>query len=177
MPGGLRRIGYRENPPKGEFFHDPESYRKNLCGGIHRQTGDSFYLIAHKLGVPLRDLLAANRDIHPARLMVGDVLCIPREEDDTPSAGTGTGNAGSSGSSTGSTAVPRVPAIQALPAAPRIPTAPALPAARLVPPAAPALPAEQPIPAAQTPRTVRKPKPLRLPAPWISGCRWSRGRR
>ena len=48
----------------------------------------------------LRDLLAANRDIHPARLMVGDVLCIPREEDDTPSAGTGTGNAGSSGSST-----------------------------------------------------------------------------
>ncbi|MDD3410478.1 MAG: LysM peptidoglycan-binding domain-containing protein, partial [Eubacteriales bacterium] len=37
----------------------------------------------HKLGVPLRDLLAANRDIHPARLMVGDVLCIPREEDDS----------------------------------------------------------------------------------------------
>lgn len=45
------------------------------------KRGDSFYLIAHKLGVPLRDLLAANRDIHPARLMVGDVLCIPREED------------------------------------------------------------------------------------------------
>ena len=32
------------------------------------KRGDSFYLIAHKLGVPLRDLLAANRDIHPARL-------------------------------------------------------------------------------------------------------------
>ncbi len=48
------------------------------------KRGDSFYLISHKLGVPLRDLLAANRDIHPARLMVGDVLCIPREEDDTP---------------------------------------------------------------------------------------------
>jgi|GEM_PF-6161797 len=48
------------------------------------KRGDSFYLIAHKLGVPLRDLLAANRDIHPARLMVGDVLCIPREEDDRP---------------------------------------------------------------------------------------------
>lgn len=51
------------------------------------KRGDSFYLIAHKLGVPLRDLLAANRDIHPARLMVGDVLCIPREEDDSPSTG------------------------------------------------------------------------------------------
>ena len=43
------------------------------------KRGDSFYLIAHKLGVPLRDLLAANRDIHPARLMVGDVLFEPNE--------------------------------------------------------------------------------------------------
>ena len=51
------------------------------------KRGDSFYLIAHKLGVPLRDLLNANSDIHPARLMVGDVLCIPREEDDSPQAG------------------------------------------------------------------------------------------
>lgn len=51
------------------------------------KRGDSFYLIAHKLGVPLRDLLAANADIHPARLMVGDVLCIPREEDDAPQTG------------------------------------------------------------------------------------------
>ncbi len=61
------------------------------------KRGDSFYLIAHKLGVPLRDLLAANRDIHPARLMVGDVLCIPREEDDRPQGGaaSGTGSAGS----------------------------------------------------------------------------------
>ena len=48
------------------------------------KRGDSFYLIAHKLGVPLRDLLAANSGIHPARLMVGDVLCIPREENDAP---------------------------------------------------------------------------------------------
>lgn len=51
------------------------------------KRGDSFYLIAHKLGVPLRDLLAANSDIHPARLMVGDVLCIPREEEDSPESG------------------------------------------------------------------------------------------
>lgn len=73
------------------------------------KRGDSFYLIAHKLGVPLRDLLAANRDIHPARLMVGDVLCIPREEDDRPQGSTsgssdhsgsgGTAGSGSSGSS------------------------------------------------------------------------------
>ena len=79
------------------------------------KRGDSFYLIAHKLGVPLRDLLAANRDIHPARLMVGDVLCIPREEDDRPQGSTpaapdstggstGTGSGGETGGS--STAVP-----------------------------------------------------------------------
>lgn len=64
------------------------------------KRGDSFYLIAHKLGVPLRDLLAANRDIHPARLMVGDVLCIPREEDDSPSTG---GLGGATGGNTSTT--------------------------------------------------------------------------
>lgn len=81
-----------------------QNHTEKICAEEYTvKRGDSFYLIAHKLGVPLRDLLAANRDIHPARLMVGDVLCIPREEDDAPPAGTGTGNAGSSGSSTGST--------------------------------------------------------------------------
>ena len=44
------------------------------------RRGDSFYLIAHRLGVPLRDLLEANKKINPARLMVGDVLCIPTAE-------------------------------------------------------------------------------------------------
>ena len=48
------------------------------------RRGDSFYLIANRLGIPLRDLLEANSDINPARLMVGDVLCIPTEEDDKP---------------------------------------------------------------------------------------------
>lgn len=48
------------------------------------KRGDSFYLIAHRLGVPLRDLLDANPEVNPARLMVGDVLCIPLEEDDAP---------------------------------------------------------------------------------------------
>ena len=76
---------------------------EKLCAEEYTvKRGDSFYLIAHKLGVPLRDLLAANRDIHPARLMVGDVLCIPREEDDTPPAGTGSGGTGSTGGTTNS---------------------------------------------------------------------------
>ena len=41
------------------------------------RRGDSFYLIAQRQGVPLRDLMDANPGIPPARLMVGDVLCIP----------------------------------------------------------------------------------------------------
>ena len=41
------------------------------------KRGDSFYLIAQRLGVRLADLLEANAGIPPARLMVGDVLNIP----------------------------------------------------------------------------------------------------
>ena len=80
-----------------------QNHTEKICAEEYTvKRGDSFYLIAHKLGVPLRDLLAANRDIHPARLMVGDVLCIPREEDDAPSSGTGSGSTGSTGGTTGS---------------------------------------------------------------------------
>ncbi len=45
------------------------------------KRGDSFYLIAHRTGVNLRDLLEANPSIPPARLTVGDVLCIPYGQD------------------------------------------------------------------------------------------------
>ena len=56
-----------------------------VCGYEYTvKRGDSFYLIANRLGVPLRDLLEANSTVNPARLMVGDVLCIPMEEDDAP---------------------------------------------------------------------------------------------
>ena len=78
------------------------------------KRGDSFYLIAHKLGVPLRDLLAANRDIHPARLMVGDVLCVPREEDDSPQ----TGGLGGSGTTQTTQTTGTTPTTQATGAAP-----------------------------------------------------------
>ena len=59
--------------------------QEKVCGYEYTvRRGDSFYLIAHRLGVPLRDLLEANSDVNPARLMVGDVLCIPMEADDQP---------------------------------------------------------------------------------------------
>ena len=61
--------------------------QEKVCGYEYTvKRGDSFYLIAHRLGVPLRDLLEANSEVNPARLMVGDVLCIPMEEDDAPQA-------------------------------------------------------------------------------------------
>ena len=102
MPQPFRRIRYRENHRK-EKPSMTQNHTEKICAEEYTvKRGDSFYLIAHKLGVPLRDLLAANRDIHPARLMVGDVLCIPREEDDTPPAGTGSGGTGSTGGTTGS---------------------------------------------------------------------------
>lgn len=68
------------------------------------KRGDSFYLIAHRLGVSLRDLLDANPDIPPARLTVGDVLCIPYDQAvQTPagdsSSASGSNNSGSNGSS------------------------------------------------------------------------------
>lgn len=53
------------------------------------KRGDSFYLIAHRVGVSLRDLLDANPGIPPSRLTVGDVLCIPYGEEVQKPAGDG----------------------------------------------------------------------------------------
>ena len=65
--------------------HTHRAPQDKVCGYEYTvRRGDSLYLIANRLGVPLRDLLEANSDINPARLMVGDVLCIPMEEDDAP---------------------------------------------------------------------------------------------
>ncbi len=51
--------------------------QKNCDYSYTVRRGDSFYLIAQRTGVQLRDLLEANPDIPPARLTVGDVLRIP----------------------------------------------------------------------------------------------------
>ncbi|MEG0996956.1 MAG: LysM peptidoglycan-binding domain-containing protein [Clostridia bacterium] len=123
------------------------------------KRGDSFYLIAHKLGVPLRDLLAANRDIHPARLMVGDVLCIPREEDETLTGGlTGTGTSGSTlaPAPVTPTPMPTTPApVAPTPAVPIVPAPlPATPTTPAVPSPAPVMPAvPTPAPVAPSPTT------------------------
>ena len=86
--------------------HDRPPQEK-VCGYEYTvRRGDSFYLIANRLGVPLRDLLEANSDINPARLMVGDVLCIPMEEDDAPQE------------------APAIPESPAVPEAPVIPETP-----------------------------------------------------
>lgn len=109
-----------------------ENASQNCAYEYTVRRGDSFYLIAHRQGVTLRDLLAANPDIPPSRLTVGDVLCIPYGEDvqrpaneqENPTGGTGdNGNAGGSigaedsGSNTGTT-----------PSQPETPTQPETPA-------------------------------------------------
>jgi len=41
------------------------------------RRGDSFYLIAQRNGIPLANLLTANPGVDPARLQVGQVICVP----------------------------------------------------------------------------------------------------
>jgi LysM repeat protein len=55
----------------------PTAPSQNCAFQYTVKRGDSYYLISKRLGVSLRDLIAANPNINPARLMVGDVLCIP----------------------------------------------------------------------------------------------------
>lgn len=93
-----------------------ENASQNCAYEYTVRRGDSFYLIAHRQGVTLRDLLAANPDIPPSRLTVGDVLCIPYGEDvqrpageqesggNNGTAGSGdTSGSGSTGSANGAT--------------------------------------------------------------------------
>ncbi len=62
---------------------DTRQPQEKICAYEYTvKRGDSFYLIAHRLGVPLRDLLEANPTVNPAQLTIGEVLCVPMEEDD-----------------------------------------------------------------------------------------------
>lgn len=66
---------------------------RNCAWNYTVKRGDSFYLIAQRLGISLRDLLDANPGIPPSRLMVGDVLCIPAGGDvEKPAEGEGNNN-------------------------------------------------------------------------------------
>ena len=72
-------------------------------------SGDSYYSIAQKFQVDVGDLVALNPDHPPARLMVGDVLCIPTRRDEGGSGSTSggtTGGTGSGGTSGGASQAP-----------------------------------------------------------------------
>ncbi len=73
--------------PQVVIIETPEpSAPEPVCEGkpYTVRRGDSFQLIARRFGVTMRDLLAANPELHPGRLMVGDVLCIPQAEQPVP---------------------------------------------------------------------------------------------
>ncbi|MEG1013185.1 MAG: LysM peptidoglycan-binding domain-containing protein [Clostridia bacterium] len=139
------------------------------------KRGDSFYLISHKLGVPLRDLLAANRDIHPARLMVGDVLCVPREEDHTiiggaagSTAGNTGGNTANNTANTGGVDCPPIPPTPVPPIpVPPIPVPPTpVPPTPVPPTPVPPTPVPPtPVPPTPVPPTPVPPTPPPEPAP------------
>ena len=98
--------------------HANRAPHEKVCGYEYTvRRGDSFYIIANRLGIPLRDLLEANSDINPARLMVGDVLCIPMEEDDAPPEGL----------------TPEVPVPPKAPVPPEVPVPPEAPETPVVP--------------------------------------------
>ncbi|WIV12363.1 LysM peptidoglycan-binding domain-containing protein [Proteiniborus sp. MB09-C3] len=42
-------------------------------------SGDTFFSIASRFGVTIRDLEAANPNVDPTRLMIGQIICIPRK--------------------------------------------------------------------------------------------------
>lgn len=94
------------------------------------KRGDSFYLIAHRLGVQLRDLLEANPNIPPSRLTVGDVLCIPYGEDVQKPAednGNGAGNDTTNNSNCPSPETPSQPEMPTVPETPTQPETPTVP--------------------------------------------------
>ena len=84
-------------PERSVFFMSDSN--ANCAYQYTVKRGDSFYLIAQRTGVKLRDLLDANPGIPPARLTVGDVLCIPFGEEVQTPAGEGNHNSCGSGSS------------------------------------------------------------------------------
>lgn len=53
------------------------------CDGIYYvvRPGDTLYSIAHKYGISLAELMAANPGVDPYNLMVGQLICIPDKED------------------------------------------------------------------------------------------------
>ena len=108
IPSAAHRMGGKTK--KGvaiPMSTNQENASQNCAYEYTVKRGDSFYLIAHRQGVTLRDLLAANPDIPPSRLTVGDVLCIPYGEDVQRPAGEqesgGNNGTAGSGDSAGST--------------------------------------------------------------------------
>lgn len=66
---------------------EPRPPERPLCPGgrLYRiRPGDTFYRISRREGISLDDLIAANPDVDPEALQVGQVICIPRRPVPTP---------------------------------------------------------------------------------------------
>lgn len=66
----------------------PVAGEPGVCGSTYTVvSGDTTFGIADKCGVPADDIIAANPDIDPRSLSVGQVLIIPEAASGTPTEG------------------------------------------------------------------------------------------
>src|SRR5699024_4636522 len=75
-PNSLK-IGETICMPKEEDDTIPE------CDGLYYivKPGDTLYAIANECNVSIRDIIGANLNLDPDRLMVGQLICIPNKKD------------------------------------------------------------------------------------------------
>ncbi|OLS03716.1 gamma-D-glutamyl-L-diamino acid endopeptidase 1 [Tissierella creatinophila DSM 6911] len=72
-----------DNLQIGQVICIPSEKPAPDCDGTYYvvRPGDTLYSIAHKYGISLAELMAANPGVDPYNLMVGQLICIPEKED------------------------------------------------------------------------------------------------
>ncbi|MGO1468428.1 MAG: LysM peptidoglycan-binding domain-containing protein [Tissierella sp.] len=67
----------------GQVICIPNEEPEPSCDGIYYvvRPGDTLYSIAHRYGISLAKLMAANPGVDPNNLMVGQLICIPDKDE------------------------------------------------------------------------------------------------
>lgn len=72
-----------DNLQIGQMICIPSEKPAPDCDGIYYvvRPGDTLYSIAHKYGISVAELMAANPGVDPNNLMIGQLICIPEKEE------------------------------------------------------------------------------------------------
>ena len=72
-----------DNLQIGQMICIPSKKPAPECDGTYYvvRPGDTLYSIAHKYGISLVELMAANPGVDPNNLMIGQLICIPEKEE------------------------------------------------------------------------------------------------